>query len=241
MYHDPGRSLLQANLQLQIFCVIPIFTTQASIMILGKLRLLVNPTGPHCCFASRTCKTATWKSWEARAQVKCAKNQSKHSLNKEFQRLEFDTFQLVNYFLRHHPQIWDRDRATATGRGTLSLAVIRASAKRGVHINAKYAIYRLLHTLHIKLHISAYFHYIFLHIWLLQCIYLPISCIFLAYYWQYLHIFSIYLHITCIFKHIYISGIFRAYVLHIWLIQSMRILFCIFKAHNCIFMAYNGI
>ena len=36
-----------------------------------------------------------------------------------------------------------------------------SSAKWGVHINAKYAIYRLLHMLHIKLHISAYFHCIF--------------------------------------------------------------------------------
>ena len=35
------------------------------------------------------------------------------------------------------------------------------SAKWGVHINAIYAIYRLMHSLHIKLHISAYFHCIF--------------------------------------------------------------------------------
>ena len=68
------------------------------------------------------------------------------------------------------------------------------SAKWGVHINAKYAIYRLLHMLHIKLHISAYFHCIFFAHWLIQPRYLQISCIFLAYYWLYLHIFSIYLH-----------------------------------------------
>ena len=35
------------------------------------------------------------------------------------------------------------------------------SAKWGVHINAKYAIHRLLHILHIKLHIFALFHCIF--------------------------------------------------------------------------------
>ena len=70
----------------------------------------------------------------------------------------------------------------------------------------------------------------FLHIWLIQSIYLHISCIFLAYYLQYLHIFSIYLHITCLFRHM--SGIFHAYFLHIWLIQSMYLhIICIFKAY----------
>ena len=52
------------------------------------------------------------------------------------------------------------------------------SAKWGVHINAIYAIYRLMHILHIKLHIfTAYF----LHIRLIQSIY----CAYL------LHIFGI--------------------------------------------------
>ena len=79
---------------------------------------------------------------------------------------------------------------------------IQTSAYYMQKLKAKYAIYRLLHILHIKLHISAYFHCIFLHIRLtwIQSIYLHILCIFLAYYW---HVFSI-LHI-----------IFRAYFLYI--------------------------
>ena len=69
------------------------------------------------------------------------------------------------------------------------------SGKGGVHINAKYAIYKLLHMLHIKLYISAYFYCIFLHVWLIESRYLHIYCIFLAYYWLYLHMSAYYLHI----------------------------------------------
>ena len=88
-------------------------------------------------------------------------------------------------------------------------------------MNAKNALYRLLLIiLHIKLHISAYFHCIFFEIRLIQSIYI---CIFLAYFLniigKYLHIFSIYLHMTCIFLNI--SGIFRAHLLLIRLIQSI--------------------
>ena len=62
-----------------------------------------------------------------------------------------------------------------------------SSAKWGVNVNAKYVTYGLLHMLLIKLHISAYFHCIFEHIWLIQSILLHIfciighTCIFLAY------------------------------------------------------------
>ena len=45
-------------------------------------------------------------------------------------------------------------------------------------LKAKYAIYRLLHILHIKLHISAYFH-----------------CIFFAYLTNTVNIFAYFLHI----------------------------------------------
>ena len=71
-------------------------------------------------------------------------------------------------------------------------ALFYSSAKWGVHINAIYAIYRLMHILHIKLHISAYFHciffayltntvYIFAYFVHIYCIFLAYNCIFLAY------------------------------------------------------------
>ena len=114
---------------------------------------------------------------------------------------------------------------------------IQTSAYYMQKLKAKYAIYRLLHILHIKLHISAYFHCIFFA-YLTNTVY--IFAYFLHISWLYLHIFSIYLHITCIFKHI--SGIFCAYFLNIWLIQSIYLhIFCISEAYNCIFMAYNCI
>ena len=53
------------------------------------------------------------------------------------------------------------------------------SAKWGEHINAKYAINRLLHILHINLHISAYF-----------------PCIFFAYLTNTVYIFAYFLHIS---------------------------------------------
>ena len=56
--------------------------------------------------------------------------------------------------------------------------MVLTSAKWGVHINAIYAIYRLMHNLHIKLHISAYFHCIFFAVRLIKSIYLHILCIF---------------------------------------------------------------
>ena len=114
--------------------------------------------------------------------------------------------------------------------------LITKSAKWGVHINAIYAIYRLLHIFHIKLHISAYFHCIFFCIFDFYSLY---NCIFLAYFLHiigiYLHIWSIWLHIICIFKHI--SGIFHANLLHIWLIQSIYLhIWCIFGVYNAIFI-----
>ena len=49
--------------------------------------------------------------------------------------------------------------------------MVLTSAKWGVHINAIYAIYRLMH-------ISAYFHCIFFAVRLIKSIYLHILCIF---------------------------------------------------------------
>ena len=69
----------------------------------------------------------------------------------------------ANYVLRQVPSQW----LSASERSLTALRLIQdvPSAKWGVHINAKYAIYRLLHMLHITLHISAYFHCnFFLHI-----------------------------------------------------------------------------
>ena len=56
---------------------------------------------------------------------------------------------------------------------------VLTSAKWGEHINAKYAINRLLHILHINLHISAYF-----------------PCIFFAYLTNTVYIFAYFLHIS---------------------------------------------
>ena len=76
-------------------------------------------------------------------------------------------------------------------------------------INAKYAIYRLLHMLHIKLHISAYFH-----------------CTFFAYLTNTVYIFAYFLHISCIlFKMIGYTCIFLACI-------------CVLSAYLSIFLAY---
>ena len=96
-----------------------------------------------------------------------------------------------------------------------------ASARWGVHVNANYAIYRLLHILQTTphyyiLHISAY---LFFHIWVIQSMYLHILCIFIAYYWLYLHIFRKELHVAFMFVHI--SCIFHAYstnTVYIWIL-----------------------
>ena len=119
-------------------------------------------------------------------------------------------------------------------------------AKWGVQINVKYAINRLLHIWHtincIFLHIfTAYF---FLHIWLIQSIYLHILCIFFAYYW---HISAYFTHIkacgmlSAYLKHI--SCIFRAYLLHtnayFMHTTAYYLNICAYLSHIlCIYFAY---
>ena len=84
-----------------------------------------------------------------------------------------------------------------------------SSAKWGVHINAKYAMYRLLHMLHIKLHISAYFH-----------------CIFIAYLTNTVYIFAYFLHFW-LYLHIKYA-ICRQY--------TFFLNYSIFFAYLCIFL-----
>ena len=110
------------------------------------------------------------------------------------------------------------------------------SAKWGVHINAKYAIYRLLHMLHITLHISAYFH-----------------CIFFAYLTNTVYIFAYYdlLHISCIL--LAIPAFFLAYICllpaYFWHISGIFFTYltntvCIFAYFFCILkhiIAYLGL
>ena len=69
-------------------------------------------------------------------------------------------------------------------------------------------MYRLLHMLHIKLHISAYFH-----------------CIFIAYLTNTVYKFAYFLHISCIFL-----------VIPAYKVCNMQAYYSIFFAYLCIFL-----
>ena len=98
-----------------------------------------------------------------------------------------------------------------------------------MHINAKYAIYRLLHILHIKLHISAYFKF---------------RCIFFAYSTKTVYIFACFVHISCML--LVYTCIFLAYNIlpaYLCIFQAYFVyISCIFDQYspnNCIFGAYS--
>ena len=117
------------------------------------------------------------------------------------------------------------------------ICIFQADFKHISCIFDQYSLYICIFSAYL-LHTNAYLTHIIAH-YLHICAYLShILCIYFAYFtnlyiWIFftylLHITAYLLHIYCIYKHI--SGMFRAYFLHIWPTQPIYAYFCAYFLH----------